>query len=329
MPDRYSKLLRNPSGVTVTPLAGDASGRRYARWSHPAFGKMIHMDARDDRPNGVSDFIKIDSHLRELGISAPEILAQSPSELLLEDLGDALFSTLLKSHPELEKETYITAADLLLRIQTGPIPPNIPILDPDVMTDAIAPVFESYLIGATGRTDPTAQADITNLLKPLLEETYPNSPRLLLRDYHSENLIWLPGRTAFARAGVLDFQDAHLGHQAYDLASLLEDTRRDVSEETRTTVLDHFITKLEVDPEIFMEGFCTQAAQRNIRILGILANLAYNHRKRRYLAFLPRVWTHLQRDFEHPSLHELRDKFNEIIPAPSPEILARLDGPDA
>lgn len=329
MPDRYTQLLRNPSGVTVIPLAGDASGRRYARWSHPAFGKMIHMDARDDRPNGVLDFVKIDAHLRGLGISAPEILAQSPNELLLEDLGDSLFSTLLKKHPELEQETYVSAADLLLKAQTGSNPPDIPILDPETMSRAVAPVFESYLIGATGKSNPTAKAKITDLLKPLLEKTFPKSPRLLLRDYHSENLIWLSDRSGLARAGVLDFQDAHLGHQAYDLASLLEDTRRDVSEQTRTFVIDHFVTSLEVDPETFMEGFCTQAAQRNIRILGILANLAYNHRKRRYLAFLPRVWSHLQRDFEHPSLHELRDVFNQIIPAPSPEVLARLDGPDA
>lgn len=329
MPDHYTRLLRNPTGVTVTPLAGDASGRRYARWRHPAFGEMIHMDARNDRPNGVSDFIKIDKYLCGLGISAPAILAQSQSELLLEDLGDELFSSLLTKRPEMETELYKSAADLVLKAQQGPVPANLPILDPQTMSQAITPIFDAYLFNATGSHNPSAKTEITSLLKPILEKTFPKSPRLLLRDFHSENLIWLPNRVGLARAGVLDFQDAHLGHEAYDLASLLEDTRRDVSEKTRTHVIDHFLGKTEADPEIFLEGFCAQAAQRNIRIIGVLANLACNMGKRRYISFLPRVWNHLQRDLDHPSLNEFRDKFNEVIPAPNPDILARLDGPDA
>lgn len=329
MPDRYTKLLANPTGVTVTALAGDASGRRYARWRHPAFGKMIHMDARNDRPDGVIDFVRVDNHLRGLGISAPEILAQSHNELLLEDLGDGLFSSILKKRPQLEKELYTSAADLLIKAQQEPAPKNTPILDPETMTQAISPVFDAYLAGATGTTNQNAKTKIMETLKPILEKTFPETPRLLLRDFHAENLIWLPDRNGLERAGVLDFQDAQLGHHAYDIASLLEDTRRDVSDETRTHVLEYFVDKLEVDSEFFMEGFFAQAAQRNIRIIGVLANLAHNHGKHRYLALLPRVWNHLQGDLEHPSLHELRELVNEAIPSPSPAILTRLEGPDA
>ncbi|MEH6833504.1 MULTISPECIES: aminoglycoside phosphotransferase family protein [Falsihalocynthiibacter] len=329
MPDRFAQLLFSPSGVTVTPLAGDASGRRYARWRHPAFGSMIHMDARNDRPDGVADFIKIDIHLRSLGLSAPVILAQSEEELLLEDLGDELFANILLQKPKMETDLYIGAANLLLEIQTAPTPKNLPTLDPATMARAIAPAFDAYLLGATGKENPSAQSAISLELERVLVRSNSKETKLLLRDFHAENLLWLPDRFGVARVGVLDFQDAHVGHSCYDLASLLEDARRDVSETTRKFVLDHFLDHSKLDPDIFLEGFCAQAAQRNLRILGVLAHLSLNKGKRRYLEFLPRVWGHLMRDLEHPNLTNLKAILMDTLPPPSPEVLCRLEGPDA
>ena len=51
---------------------------------------------------------------------------------------------------------------------------------------------------------------------------------LVLRDFHSPNLLWLPQREGAARVGIIDFQDALLGPVAYDLVSLLQDARVDV-----------------------------------------------------------------------------------------------------
>ncbi|WP_380055867.1 aminoglycoside phosphotransferase family protein [Falsihalocynthiibacter sp. SS001] len=329
MPDRYDILLANPSGVTVTPLAGDASGRRYARWQHPAYGSMIHMDARDDRKDGVADFIKIDEHLISLGLSAPVILARSPLELLLEDLGDDLFSRVIARDASVEKTLYLGATDLLIAAQEAPPPQDLPELDPATMVAAIAPAFDIYLKTTTDHDVLQVMQDASRILEAALQRTYPKSPRILLRDYHADNLLWLPKRDGVARVGVLDFQDAHLGHPAYDLASLLEDARRDVSEETREATIQHFLDKTNMESDEFHEGFCVQAAQRNLRILGVLANLSLNKGKRHYLAFLPRVWDHLQRDLAHPSLRELRQILNESLPAPTLPVLRRLEGPDA
>lgn len=329
MPDRFAQLLFSPSGVTVTPLAGDASGRRYARWRHPAFGSMIHMDARNDRADGVADFIKIDTHLRSLGLSAPVILAQNADELLLEDLGDDLFTNILKKKPQMETDLYLGAANLLLEIQKAPIPSDLPTLDPNTMAKAIAPAFEAYLFGATGKDNPKAQSAVSAELERVLIQSYPQNPQLLLRDFHAENLLWLPDRFGVARVGVLDFQDAHVGHPCYDLASLLEDARRDVSETTRKFALDHFLVQSGLDSELFFEGFNVQAAQRNLRILGVLAHLSFVKGKRRYLEFLPRVWNHLMRDLEHPALAELQAILVETLPPPAPKVLRRLEGPDA
>lgn len=329
MPNRYAQLLANPSGVTVTPLAGDASGRRYARWRHPAFGNMIHMDARDDRAGGMKDFIKIGSHLRNLSISAPRILAATHSDLLLEDLGDDLFAAFLTKNREKETELYIVSADVLVEIQKADAPRGVPLLNSKFMANAIAPAFDSYLAIATGKSDPKVKNAVSSELEKALERTFPSSPRLLLRDYHAENLLWLPDREDTARVGVLDFQDAHVGHPAYDLVSLLEDARRDVSEQTRETVIAHFLYESKLDREYFMSGFHAQAAQRNLRILGVLANLSFAKRKHRYLEFLPRVWAHLMRDLEHPTLENVRKIVVDTFPEPDQCTLVRLEGPDA
>ena len=60
---------------------------------------------------------------------------------------------------------------------------------------------------------------------------------VVLRDYHAENLVWLPDRADHARVGLLDYQDALVGHPAYDLASILEDARRDTSDALRQAMI--------------------------------------------------------------------------------------------
>jgi aminoglycoside/choline kinase family phosphotransferase len=329
MSNPHAFLLAHPNGVTVTPLAGDASGRLYSRWRHPTFAPMIHMDARNDRPDGIADFVKIGTFLTDLGLSAPNILAQSKHELLLEDLGNDLFARVIKRDPKLETDLYLGATNVILRAQAAPPPKNLPSLTPNVMAAAVAPAFDFYLKEATGHADEAAKVANSHALETILSKLHPQNPSMLLRDYHAENLLWLPNRTGIARVGILDFQDAHLGHPAYDLASLLEDARRDVSENTRTEVLAHFLNESGQSSDAFYAGFHAQAAQRNLRILGVLTRLAVAQGKRKYLAFLPRVWEHLMRDLEHPLLAQIRQIITDTFPAPDKAILTRLEGPDA
>jgi aminoglycoside/choline kinase family phosphotransferase len=290
---------------------------------------MIHMDARNDRPDGIADFVKIGTFLTDLGISAPNILAQKEHELLLEDLGNDLFARVIAKDPLLEADLYLGATDVILRTQSAPPPKDLMTLSPSVMAEAIAPAFDNYLYEATGQVNPSAKAAISSALEAILTKLHPASPSTLLRDYHAENLLWLPNRSGIARVGVLDFQDAQLGHSAYDLASLLEDARRDVSEGTRARVLEHFMTETDQSPDAFYAGFYAQAAQRNLRILGVLTRLAVTQGKRKYLAFLPRVWDHLIRDLQHPELAEVEKILTSAFPPPNTAILKRLEGPDA
>ncbi|MDE0591023.1 phosphotransferase [Halocynthiibacter sp. C4] len=314
MDNPYSDLLRNPKDVEIQPLAGDASGRRYARWQHPNFGPMVYMDASNDRDGSCDDFLRVASHLTDLGLSAPRILARNSDFLLLEDLGDSVFAKILENNANIEKDLYLSAVDVLLCVQKNKPVKGLNTFGTEEMAQAVTPVIEWYQAGITGQENKAASEKLVSLVRSALKECEPSENVMILRDYHAENLIWLPERSGVARCGILDFQDALLGHPAYDLASLLEDARRDVSVQTRDAAIKHFVKESEAEEEAFLHGFSVQAAQRNLRILGVLSRLAVRDGKTHYLDFLPRVWAHLMGDLEHPALTELKTFVLETIP---------------
>lgn len=149
---------------------------------------------------------------------------------------------------------------------------------------------------------------------------------LTLRDYHAENLIWLPQRQGLARLGLLDFQDAVCGHPAYDLVSLLEDARRDTTAELRLAMTERYRERSGLggdDWEDFLYACSTLGAQRNLKIIGIFARLCTRDGKGQYLALLPRVWQHLMNDLSHPDLAPLAKWVKQHVPPPDPTAIER------
>ena len=135
------------------------------------------------------------------------------------------------------------------------------------------------------------------------------------RDYHAENLIWLPERDGVARVGMIDFQDAVRAHPSWDLHSLLQDARRDVSPELERAALDrYFALRPQVDRDAFMRDYAGLAALNEARILGIFARLIVRDGKPRYGAFMPRMWTHLERNLTQPGLEPVADWFVRHVP---------------
>ena len=133
----------------------------------------------------------------------------------------------------------------------------------------------------------------------------------VLRDYHAENIMLLG---ALHKQGLLDFQDALVGHPAYDLVSLLQDARRDVSPELEAAMLAHYL-KDHADPATFTADYARLGAQRNAKIVGIFVRLWKRDGKPRYLALIPRVWALLERDLAHPALAPVAEWFAANIPA--------------
>jgi len=225
--------------ATIEPLSGDASFRRYFRVA--AGGRQgILMDAPPDRED-VGPFLHIGTALRAFGYAAPEVLASDTAQgfLLLEDLGDDLFNVVLRGGAD-ELPLYDAAVDVLRDLHRRDVPDGVPKFDAARILRE-ASLFVEWTLPALLGEAPTLQTTEAfrelwqDAMAPLLE----TRPVLCLFDYHAENLIWLPRRDGLKRVGLLDFQDAVAGPPAYDLISLLEDARRDVS----PTVVAHEIAR--------------------------------------------------------------------------------------
>lgn len=309
-----------------TPLAGDASARKYERLIDPNTGQTaVLMDAPTDKGEDIRPFIRITEYLRNLGLSAPEIIAQDTRHgfLLLEDLGDALFARVLKTSPDLEQQLYETATDVLVSLHQAS-PPQLDPYSPAVMADLANLALSKYARGITGQSDIGLEGKFIRLFGDILQQTTQTSPVLIQRDYHAENLLWLPDRPGLARVGLLDFQDAMSGHPAYDLVSLLQDARRDVSPEIEQAMITRYIDKSGCDDAAFRTAYAVLGAQRNLRIIGVFARLGTEHDKPHYVDLIPRVWTLLMRDLVHSALAPVADLILPALPKPGADNLKKL-----
>ncbi|WP_050527101.1 aminoglycoside phosphotransferase family protein [Pseudorhodobacter aquimaris] len=302
-------------------LAGDASDRRYERLQMVAKTAVL-MDAPPGKGDDPADFIAIGGHLNAIGLSAPRILAQDLQRgfLLLEDLGDALFTRVIQQEPAQEAELYAAATDVLLHLQSNAPPADLPDLGAEDWAQAAGFALEWYRFAIAG--DVGDSAGFHAVLVAAMR-AHADGPRvLILRDYHAENLLWLPDRQGLAKVGLLDFQLGQLGQPSYDLVSLLQDARREVSPQTEAEMMARF--QQGADTAGFAAAYATVGAQRALRILGIFARLCLKDGKAHYLTLIPRVWRHLQRNLSHPDLAELAAFCALWLPEPTPEALERI-----
>jgi len=306
---------------TGSHLAGDASGRLYTRLKNENGDTAILMEMPPSL-GSVKPFLTVGTHLDELGFSPPKVLFcdEVRGLLLLEDLGDDLFSRVAHVHPEKEQELYETAIDFLIALHRYPPPDFCAQHTAGEMAQAAGLAYEFYAPKAAGKNKDAA----LELLRAALKSHRPFAPVLALRDFHSENLIWLPARAGSKRIGLLDFQDAFACHPAYDLVSLTEDARRDVPLELAQDLTERYIRKTGQDEKKFRAAAAEIAAQRNLRILGVFARLALRYGKPAYLDLTPRVWSHLLRDLAHPDLTDLRERLLADLPEPTPQYLKSL-----
>jgi len=313
-------------GSARAALAGDASNRRYERLRQNGQVAVL-MVAPPEKGEDVCPFIAITEYLRGVGLSAPEIFAADKAAglLLLEDLGDDLFARVLEHDTGPEHQLYSCATDLLAELHRHTPPADLAAYDPRTMAELAALALDWYLTGADGTTCPKAErAAFLAETETLLSITSDLPPVLIQRDYHAENLVWLPGRAGVRRVGLLDYQDARLGHPAYDLVSLLQDARRDVPRDLQEAMVARYLRQTGLEEASFRAAYAALGAQRNLRILGVFARLSLHFGKPHYAALIPRVWAHLQADLEHPALGGLRALVNPLLPSPDATALRRI-----
>ena len=144
----------------------------------------------------------------------------------------------------------------------------------------------------------------------------------MIRDFHSPNLIWLPEREGIKRVGVIDFQDTVLGPAAYDVVSLAQDARVDISEDLEIGLVSRYVRGRKADdpdfdPAAFAASYAMMSAQRNTRLLGVFARLNRRDGKPHYLRHQPRIWTYLNRALAHPALAAYSAWFAAHVPPPA------------
>jgi aminoglycoside/choline kinase family phosphotransferase len=299
-------------GAEIRPLAGDASFRRYFR-VHKDGRTAVLMDAPPQHED-IGPFLTIAGHLLDRGFLPPRPLAidRERGLLLLEDFGDDRVGPLLQRQPEREREIYESAVDTLARIANRPAPEDLPPYDEPAMEREVRLLTDWYVTALCLNVHEQSYFDAWRLawadILPLVERF----PVLVLRDYHADNLMVLPGRREL---GLLDFQDALAGHPAYDLVSLLQDARRDVSPELEQAMLDRYMEAANVqDRARFRAHYEVLGAQRNTKILGIFTRLWKRDGKAHYLPLQPRVWGYLERNLAHPALEPVRAWFDAEVP---------------
>ncbi|MAK61180.1 MAG: aminoglycoside phosphotransferase [Ponticaulis sp.] len=330
------------SDVRSDPINQDASTRRYERLikDDKSYILMDAPPANEEQPCGpdaserdrilagwngrtrlaasrVDAFVGIGEHLRSIGLSAPEVLAFDVERglCLLEDLGNRVFAREIEQGLD-ERSIYRPAADALIRAHLSPTPHTVtagdyiwPILDYDRLALTTgADLFPKWYPAFDERVrfsgDLAAQYD--DVIATLSEHLTRLPKVLLLRDYHAENLIWLPERSDVQRVGILDFQDAVRGPAAWDLAMFLQDARRDVSPDLQAELIDHYLAETGYDSADFGRDYAIAGAVNALRIIGVFARLISRDGKPRYNDFLPREWGHLKQNLQHEALADLR-----------------------
>ena len=180
------------------------------------------MDAPPLRES-VGPFVRVRQFLKDCGLSAPDILARDVDAgfLLLEDLGDDIYTRILENGKS-EKELYIAAVDALLVIHQMDKPTGWPTYDEQRYLDEVLLLTDWFMPLADLEISARCREDYVAIWQDLLPLAGRVPETVVLRDYHADNLIWLPDRSGPARVGQLDFQDAVIGPVSYDLVSLLE-----------------------------------------------------------------------------------------------------------
>ncbi|MGE0279781.1 MAG: tRNA (adenosine(37)-N6)-threonylcarbamoyltransferase complex ATPase subunit type 1 TsaE [Rhizobiaceae bacterium] len=317
-------------------LTGDASARSYETAGLPGEPTRIVMNSprlvlgppvRDSKPyaviahtaQSVAAFVGVGGALKANGVVVPAIYAKDLDNgfLLIEHLGTESF--LHDGKPVAER--YAAAAELLAFMHAKTWPDEmtvdgsavhiLPPFDRAAMMIEVELLVDWYVPHASGLpASDVLRQKFSRLWDDALDRISDTEKSILLRDYHSPNLIWRPELQGHDRLGVLDFQDAMRGPMAYDVASLAMDARATVSPDIEASTVAAYCDARQksggFDRAAFDLSYATMAAQRNSKILGIFVRLDRRDGKPQYLKLLPRIRDYLKRALAHPDLAALR-----------------------
>jgi len=312
----YQQFLQH-HGLKKTrlcPLPGDASARRYFRLSGTNKPCLLMDMPPDVLP--IQPYLRVAGHLSRLGLRVPAVYAADGANglALIEDLGDATFTHLL-AVGESENDLYRLAIDQLLHLQsqTGATEIDAPLYDEALLLREAARLPDWFYPALTGcKAAAALHAEYLAIWQEILRAMPEPVISLVLVDFHVDNLLRLADDTC----GMLDFQDARIGPAAYDVVSLLEDARRDVSPAVVLECKARYLAgRTAAERSVFEQWYAVLGAQRHCKVLGLFLRLCITAGKCQYMAHIPRVVRLLEHHLQtQPCLQDLQVWLDRHLP---------------
>lgn len=307
----------------IRAMPQDASTRRYLRLRGQ---KLILMDDTLTKDHA-RPFVALSEALLAMGLSAPKVVAHDVEKglVLHEDFGELSFARCLALGHD-ERDLYRTALDALIALHRVKEARDIP--QPHYrfapLMEEVGRFYEWFV--PTLREDELeeqARQDYDTAWAEVLAQLDPEMETLVLRDFHVDNMLLLPERPSPRKCGLIDFQHAMIGSRAYDLASLLEDARRDVSEAVVSRMRADYVTAFtDLDPIQFDREYTIMAAQRHFKVAGLFVRLYLRDQRPAYLKHMPRVLRMLKAKLNDPLMSPVYNWIDQYLPQlrrPNPE----------
>lgn len=332
------------ANIVRIPFAADASARNYELVTSQNEQRLL-MDAprTPDGPplkNGlpysriahlaeeVLPFVAVSIQLRSNGFRSPQIYAYDLDSglVLLEHLGEGKITD-ENNNPIAER--YLKSAELLSEIHTSSwantqtkaakISYDLPVFNEPAMAVEVDLLTEWYLPDcAQEAINENDVAEFRAIWKDYCKDAQSFKKSIVLRDFHSPNIIWRDEMSLKDNIGLIDFQDALVGPAVYDLVSLTQDARVIVTPELENQIVDHYVDmRQKNDPNFdtvqFRYEYALMGAQRASKILGIFVRLDNRDGKPQYRKLLPQIQNYLKRNLQHPKLDRYKAWCERVI----------------
>jgi len=299
----------------LIPIKNDASFRKYFR-----IDKKILMDADPTLGEDVSSFININNLLNEFQLNVPEIYSIDKENgfLLLEDLGEDIFSKILDNKNE--EKLYKQAIEILAEIHKKDLNEfNYSILPKKYSIEKLlqeSQLFIDWYLKKFLKLDisKTEIKDFSDIISKIFSSLEPKLEKLVLRDYHVDNLILQSSKVGLKQVGILDFQDAVIGQSSYDLISIIEDVRRPITKDLKTRLIDYFVDLTGYDLNNLKNELAFYSVQRNLKILGIFCRLSIRDNKPNYMSYNNNAWIYIESNLNNPIMKDLQNWIKKILP---------------
>lgn len=296
---------------TNSSIPRDASNRYYIRYKNNSNSYLLMVD--DDIPNSVEQFAKISKHLLNLGVNSPIIFYENSNLgiMLIEDFGDNTYSKLFNENIDDEKfiiQLYKNAIDEIMKLQKNidATAINLEPYDGGKMLNEVMLFVDWYYQYKQGEIMNDLQKhQYKKIWLEIFAKIPPYTPTLVLRDFHAGNII-----KAKNKIGIIDFQDALIGAPSYDVTSLIEDSRLNISKNLKNEVYDYYKHNMG-KTNMFDEEYNIIAMQRHTKVLGIFARLGMRDKKIKYFDFIPNTEKLFFEKLKLPIFEKLHQFYNK------------------